>query len=336
MISIEGRPLGGFKFIDLFAGLGGFRLALESLGAKCVFSSEIDEHVAKVYEQNFGDKPAGDITKIEASDIPDHDILCGGFPCQPFSIAGQKKGFDDARGTLFFDIMRIVDAKKPRVVFLENVANLASHDNGKTFDVISNMLDEAGYHIFCGVLNASDYGIPQARKRYYIIAYYSHVRNKLCPLYLKHTKIFAYQPCIKPRCVEDILLDSASTSHLLIERKDVILREGAIDHVNADSTAKKVVRVGHVGKGGQGERIYSIRGQAITLTAYGGGVFSKTGGYFTKEGVRRLHPRECARLMGFPDDYTLDDNNARAYKQLGNSVVVDVIQHLGLSLAKVL
>ena len=147
MIAIEEKSLKGFKFIDLFAGLGGFRLALESLGAKCVYSSEWDIHAQKVYEMNFGEIPDGDITKINEKNIPDHDILCAGFPCQAFSISGKRMGFEDSRGTLFFDVARIVREKKPKVVFLENVRNFASHDGGRTLDIVKSTMLELDTHL---------------------------------------------------------------------------------------------------------------------------------------------------------------------------------------------
>ena len=160
-----------FTFIDLFAGIGGIRIAFESVGGKCVFSSEWDKYAQKTYQANFGEIPAGDITKINEKDIPTFDILCAGFPCQPFSIAGKRKGFEDTRGTLFFDIARIIKYHKPKVVFLENVKNLLNHNNGNTFKVIKETLEELGYNVFYKVLKASDYGLPQNRPRLYIVCF---------------------------------------------------------------------------------------------------------------------------------------------------------------------
>ena len=158
-----------FTFIDLFAGIGGFRIGLERLGGQCVFSSEIDRHAAATYERNFGEKPAGDITRIHPDEVPLHDVLCGGFPCQPFSVSGKQRGFEDARGTLFFEVMRLVAAKRPRAVFLENVANYARHQNGDTLKRTVDMLEEEGYRVSHAILNASDFGVPQARRRLYIV-----------------------------------------------------------------------------------------------------------------------------------------------------------------------
>ena len=157
----------GFKFIDLFCGLGGFRIAFEKVGGKCVFSSDIDEAVQKVYENNFGEVPHGDITKIDAQDIPDHDVLCAGFPCQPFSTAGRRLGFEDTRGTMFFEVARILKEKKPTCFILENVKGLTNHDSGKTLETILNTLDEIGYDVKYSVLNAKDYNVPQNRERWY-------------------------------------------------------------------------------------------------------------------------------------------------------------------------
>ena len=152
------------KFIDLFAGIGGFRYALESFGCKCVFSSEWDKYCQESYNLNFGEIPYGDITKIDEKDIPNFDILCAGFPCQPFSISGKQKGFEDTRGTLFFDIVRIVSYHKPKIIFLENVKNLKAHNGGATFEVISNTLDSLNYNIYYNVLNAKDFNLPQNRE----------------------------------------------------------------------------------------------------------------------------------------------------------------------------
>lgn len=322
MIHIEKNTLNGYTFIDLFAGLGGFRLALESLGAKCVYSSEWDKFAQKVYSENFGDIPDGDITKIDANAIPNHDILCAGFPCQAFSISGKQRGFEDSRGTLFFDIARIVRRKKPKVIFMENVKNFATHDNGKTLQVVQSTIESLGYSFHYKVLNATDYGVPQKRERIYMVCF----KNDL------HLNEFSFpKPLPLTKCVENLLLDETSVSNLYIERPDIYyyLKDEKIEN-------KKSIRLGIVNKGGQGERIYSTKGIAITLSANGGGVFSKTGGYLINGKPRKLHPRECARLMGFPDSYKLSQNQNQAYKQLGNSVVVDVLQYIAIEIGKTL
>ena len=171
MIDVKNKNLTGLKFIDLFAGLGGFRLALESFGAKCVYSNEWDKYAQEVYQMNFGDKPEGDITLVDENSVPDHDILCAGFPCQAFSISGKQKGFEDSRGTLFFDVARIVKAKNPKVVFMENVKNFASHDNGNTLKVVRNTMVDLGYDFYSDVLNSLDFGIPQKRERIYMVCF---------------------------------------------------------------------------------------------------------------------------------------------------------------------
>lgn len=312
MVDIKEKLLDGYTFIDLFAGLGGFRIALESLGANCVYSNEWDEPVKQVYADNFGDVPEGDITKIDENTIPDHDILCAGFPCQAFSISGKQRGFDDSRGTLFFDVARIVKAKMPKVVFLENVKNFASHDGGRTLEVVQETMDELGYTFNQRVLNATDYGVPQKRERIYMVCF----RKDL------NVNEFTYpSPFPLTKHVEDFLLDDEKeVEDLYIDRPDTYI------NCEDNNYSNTTIRLGIVNKGGQGERIYSTKGIAITLSAYGGGVFSKTGGYLVNGKTRKLHPRECARIMGFPDSYKISPSNHQAYKQFGNSVVIDVLQ----------
>lgn len=323
MIEIKDKVLNGMKFIDLFAGLGGFRIALESLGAKCVYSNEWDEPVRKVYEENFGELPEGDITKVDENTIPDHDILCAGFPCQAFSISGNRKGFEDSRGTLFFDVARIVRVKKPKIVFMENVKNFATHDNGRTLAVVKNTMEELGYTFYQKVLNAVDYGIPQKRERIYMVCF----RNDI------PTRDFTYpKPFELVKHVEDFLLkDENMVKNLYVDRPDTYYNNKE-DNTYSD----KSIRLGIVNKGGQGERIYSTKGIAITLSAYGGGAFAKTGGYYINGKARRLHPRECARIMGFPDSYKICESSNQAYKQFGNSVVIDVLQMIGIQIGKAL
>jgi DNA (cytosine-5)-methyltransferase 1 len=313
MIKIENKNLSGYTFIDLFAGLGGFRIALESLGAKCVYSNEWDEPVRRVYENNFGDIPEGDITKVDENTIPDHDILCAGFPCQAFSISGKQKGFEDSRGTLFFDVARIVKAKKPKIVFMENVKNFATHDNGQTLEVVKATMEELGYTFNQRVLNAVDYGVPQKRERIYMVCF----RDDLSIDEFEYPKPFKLT-----RYLEDFLLDDESmVQDLYVDRPDTYY-----NGVEDNKYSNKSIRLGTVNKGGQGERIYSTKGIAITLSAHGGGIFAKTGGYLINGRPRKLHPRECARIMGFPDTYELCESQSQAYKQFGNSVVIDVLQ----------
>lgn len=323
MIEISKFTLKNFTFIDLFAGLGGFRLALESLGAKCVYSSEWDEPVRKIYTKNFGDVPAGDITKIDENSVPNHDILCAGFPCQAFSISGKQRGFEDSRGTLFFDVARIIKAKKPKVVFLENVKNFATHDGGKTLEVVKETIKELGYTFHQKVLNSVDYGIPQKRERIYMICF----RNDLNVSTFEFPKAFELK-----RHVEDFLIeDEKMLEKLYVKRDDTYF-----NNVEDSKYSNKSIRLGIVNKGGQGERIYSTKGIAITLSAYGGGVFAKTGGYLINGKTRKLHPRECARIMGYPDSYIISENFNQAYQQFGNSVVIDVLQLIAINIGDVL
>ena len=321
MIDIQKKYFEGMTFIDLFAGLGGFRLALESLGAKCVYSNEWDEPVQRVYEKNFGEVPEGDITQVDEKTIPDHDILCAGFPCQAFSISGKQRGFEDSRGTLFFDVARIVKEKQPKIVFMENVKNFATHDNGHTLEVVKSTMEELGYIFFQKVLNAVDYGVPQKRERIYMVCF----RNDL------GITDFSYPKAIKlTKHVEDFLLDDEE----MVKDLYVIRPDTYYNGVEDNEYRNKSIRLGTVNKGGQGERIYSTKGIAITLSAYGGGIFAKTGGYLINGKPRKLHPRECARIMGYPDSYKIADSMNQAYKQFGNSVVIDVLQYTAIEIGK--
>jgi DNA (cytosine-5)-methyltransferase 1 len=323
MINNLAKALSKMTFIDLFAGIGGFRLALESLGATCVYSSEWDKQAQKVYELNYGEVPNGDITQIDEKSIPGHDILCAGFPCQAFSISGKQKGFEDSRGTLFFDVARIVRAKRPKVVFMENVKNFAVHDEGRTLQVVQTIMEDLGYKFYQKVLNSTDYGIPQKRERIYMICFRDDLK----------VENFKYpQPFALTKHVEDFLLEDESlVQNLYVSRADTYMNN-TIDN----KYSNKSIRLGIVNKGGQGERIYSIKGIAITLSSYGGGVFAKTGGYLINGKTRKLHIRECARIMGYPDTYKLAHSNNQAYKQLGNSVVIDVLQLIAVEISKVI
>lgn len=323
MIEIKKKLLKNYTFIDLFAGLGGFRLALESLGAKCVYSNEWDIEAQKIYAENFGEIPDGDITQVDEKTIPNHDILCAGFPCQAFSISGNQKGFEDSRGTLFFDVARIVKEKKPKVVFMENVKNFASHDNGKTLATIKLTMENLGYNFNHKVLSAVDFGIPQKRERIYMVCF----RNDIAAKKFNYPKAFELK-----KHIEDILIkDEEMLEPLYVNRPDTFFNNKK-DNTYSD----KPIRLGIVNKGGQGERIYSTKGIGITLSAYGGGVFAKTGGYLINGKTRKLHPRECARLMGYPDTYKISPNRNQAYQQFGNSVVIDVLQLIGIEIGTTL
>lgn len=322
MIEVKSKIFEGYSFIDLFAGIGGFHMALESFGAICVYANEWDKYAQDVYEKNFNLRPDGDITKVDENKIPDHDILCAGFPCQAFSISGKQLGFKDSRGTLFFDVARIVKAKNPKIVFLENVKNFATHDSGRTIKVVEATMRELGYSFHYAILNAVDYGVPQKRERVYMVCF----RNDIDDFYFRFPLPFKLT-----KHVEDFLLDEDTTKHLVINRDDI-----SYTNVHDESYSDKSIRLGIVNKGGQGERIYSVKGIAITFSAYGGGVFSKTGGYLVNGKARKLHPRECARLMGYPDTYKISPRESQAYKQFGNSVVIDVLQYILLEIKKVL
>ena len=316
------------KFIDLFAGIGGFHTAISSLGATCVFASEWDKHAAAIYDKNYGLKPNGDITKIDADDIPTHAMICGGFPCQAFSISGKKLGFMDTRGTLFFEVARIAQAHQPSVLFLENVQNFARHNGGKTLKTVEGVLTDMGYTVFHKVINAAEMGFPTARKRIYIVAFrndlgvtaehfnFPEAVNKTEPLkkYLQKKA----EPCTE--ISSSVLFNSAR-----LKTKDVAKRLA--------QRPCQPLRIGTIGKGGQGDRVYSAEGPAITLSAYGGGNAAKTGAYLIAGKVRKLTPRECANIMGFPKKFKYDSNKNQAYKQFGNSVVVGVIRLIGEQIA---
>lgn len=303
-----------YTFIDLFAGIGGFRTALEKKGMKCVFSSDIDIKAQEAYFKNFGETPKGDITEISEKKIPAHDILCAGFPCQSFSISGQSKGFDDDRGRLFYEIVRIAQYHQPHVLLLENVKNILTIDNGSVIKTIETKLDEIGYTLNKHILNASYFGIPQSRERVYFVGLRKHnkTKNKLTykPPKESYKKIY----------LENILEKKVDEA-LFIDRKDMVIDFEDKKH------ALEPIRVGHVNKGGQGERIYSQKGHAITLSAFGGGAGARTGLYLVKEKVRRLSIDECKTLMGFPQDFYVSDG-MQGYQQLGNAVIPPMIGHV--------
>ena len=469
------KYLKGLKFIDLFAGIGGFRLALESLGAECVYSNEWEKYACETYKANFGEVPEGDITKVDAKTIPDHDILCAGFPCFPagalvltdqgfkaiekiqvgdkvlthkgryrsvvrvgvkehastiilrgigdsaiectpnhpflasstaqfgevqevldeeeekwvdaehmvgkkwlsmftddgyraddnigkwlpclskeegrsdvtvynmeveedhsytidgiavhncqaFSISGRQQGFADTRGTLFFDVARIIREKKPAIVFMENVKNFAAHDGGRTILVIQKTMEQLGYSFDYKVLNAVDFGAPTARERCYMVCF----RNDLGIDNFK----FPERADVAKRYVKDILEpESEATKAMYAKRSDMVFTRKDIR-----TPVSRPVQLGYVGKGRQGERIYSTKGTAITLSAHGGGCFAKTGGYLIKnKKVRKLTPRECARVMGFPETFVPHPRMSQAHQQFGNSVVVDVLQYVAKAFGK--
>lgn len=312
------KILKNIKFIDLFSGIGGFRLSLESYGAKCVFSCDNNKFACETYKTNFGDNSYCDITKIDEKIIPDHDILCAGFPCQAFSISGKQKGFEDIRGTLFFDLVRIIKYKKPSILFLENVNNLLIHDNGNTFKKMEKTLSELNYTIFFKVLNSSEFGLAQSRKRIYILGF---EKNKFKNINFDFPKSFDSNII-----VNNILVKSDDLGKYYISKKDINIK--SICTQNNLILSNKPIKIGKMGKGGQGERIYSVFGKAITLSAEGGGPGSKTGAYLVNDFVRKLTPRECARLQGFPDDFKITVSDNQAWKQFGNTVSINVLQSI--------
>ena len=307
------------NYIDLFAGIGGFHLALSNFNTNCVFASEWDKDCQDVYFENFNIRTHGDITKIDEKEIPPHDILCAGFPCQAFSISGKRLGFKDTRGTLFFDVARIAKYHKPKVLILENVKNFKEHDNGKTLSTVLSTLDEIGYNTFYDILSASDYGVPQKRERIYLVSFKKNLKIK--------DFNFSNQRKIES-ILKDIVLPDKETKEYLIKRNDIYLNNQSPVKDMFGNYPKKSIRVGIVNKGGQGERIYSQFGHAIALTAYGGGVGAKTGLYQINNKIRKLAPRECARLFGFPEDFKLHKKDSVSYKQFGNSVVVNVLKNI--------
>lgn len=323
MIKVTEQYLKGLSFIDLFAGIGGFHYALSSYGAECLYASEWDKPAQETYFANFGVMPSGDITKIAAEEIPPHDILCGGFPCQAFSVSGKRLGFDDTRGTLFFDIARIVKHHNPKVVFMENVKNLVRHDKGRTFKVVCGTMEELGYTMFSKVLNSGDFGVPQHRERIYMVCF----RNDIL-----QGGTFTF-PYVKEVSALKYLLEKKPKDAKVINRKDIQIYKKVS---NIEELPNRPIQIGIVNKGGQGERIYDPIGHAITLSAYGGGAGAKTGLYLVNGVVRKLSSRECARLQGFPDDFIIHPNQQQAYKQFGNSVTINVLQHIVGEISKTL
>ncbi|WP_417910389.1 DNA (cytosine-5-)-methyltransferase [Candidatus Electronema sp. PJ] len=288
------------RYIDLFAGVGGFRYAMQraaaefGLAAECVFSSEIDKECQRVYQANFGELPQGDITAIPAASIPEHDILLAGFPCQPFSIIGQRKGFQDARGTLFFEIARILDAKKPSVFVLENVKLLAGHNKGETLRTILEILRELGYNAGYKILNALDFGLPQKRERIFLVGF-----RKPCLFQWPAAKMHM-------RPLKDILEHEVAEEYFASEhiRKKRLSRK----QPSAEPT------IWHENKSG------NISAYPFSCALRAGASYN----YLLVNGERRLTAREMFRLQGFPEDFKIISSYAQARKQAGNSLPVPV------------
>jgi DNA (cytosine-5)-methyltransferase 1 len=288
-----------FKFIDLFAGIGGIRLGFESQGGECVFSSEWDKHAQDTYEANFGDKPDGDITEIEPSNIPNHDILLGGFPCQAFSICGEQKGFSDTRGTLFFNIEQILKTKKPYAFMLENVKNLKSHDKGRTFKTIINHLEDLGYYVHHTVLNSLDFGVPQKRERTIIVGFKENI-------FFKFPKPLGIIPKL-----EDILESDED-----IEQKHFVSEDIRLKRMAKVKPNYPIPSIWHENKSG------NISALKYSCALRAGASYN----YLVVNGIRRPTPRELLRLQGFPDSFKIVVPYTQLRKQAGNSVSVPVMK----------
>lgn len=311
-------------FIDLFCGIGGIRLGMESQGFKCVMSSDINIECQKTYKANFNEIPLGDITKIDEKDIPDHDILCAGFPCQPFSISGKQKGFEDVRGTLFFDICRIIKEKKPKIVFLENVKHLIHHDHGRTLSVILENLNSLGYETSWKILNASDFGVPQNRERIIIIG------SRIGKFDFEKINIIPKVKLIDFLDTDGIFEFLDPSEYTLLTDVKQQPRSGLIFAGYRNKSIRKVgVRLGteHLSRvHKQPNRIYSVYGVHPTLPSQ-----ETSGRYFilTKDNqVRKLTLNECWAIMGFPKTYKKISAVSEQYKQLGNSVCVPMISEV--------
>jgi len=316
------KDKGGFTFIDLFAGIGGMRIAYEKAGGTCVYSNEWNKFSQQTYFANFGEQPDGDITKIDADTIPDHDILVAGFPCQPFSIAGVSKknslgratGFEDkTQGTLFFDVCRILKAKRPKAFMLENVKNLCSHDHGNTFRVIQESLEELNYQVFYQVIDGQNF-VPQHRERIVIVGFDRERYGSNIDF------SFDVKPVEPKPVLKDILESEVDDRYTLSDKLWDYLQKYAAKHKAAGN--------------GFGYGIAPLDGVARTLSAR----YYKDGSEILIEqkgkNPRRLTPRECARLQGFPDSFKIPVSDNQAYRQFGNSVVVPLMTAVAKKVVK--
>jgi DNA (cytosine-5)-methyltransferase 1 len=307
------------RIIDLFSGIGGFRIAFESLGCTCVFSSDIDQWANETYFINFGEYPKGDITKIDSEEIPDHDILCAGFPCQPFSLAGRRLGFSDTRGTLFFEIERILKDKNPKAFLLENVRGLVNHDNGNTFKTIKTSLTDLGYNVFHRVLNTKDYGIPQNRERIFLVGFKDKVN-------------FEFPKPVKQRLLISSILETQVEGHFLSD-----IASGHVDKHYDEYKKKKKINRNHplfATEIRPSRCVLRNDGIAPCLTAKMGTGGNNVPVLVSKK--RKLTVRECLRLQGFPDNFKMKDNYSQSYKQIGNSVTVPVIKSIAKEMMRYL
>ena len=289
--------INNFTFIDLFAGIGGFHQAASSFGGLCVFASEIDMQAQNAYAANYNIQPRGDITKIDAAAIPDHDILFAGFPCQPFSIIGDMKGFEDTRGTLFFDIVRILKVKKTKMFMLENVKQLSTHNKGSTLKTIIKTLEALGYKVYWKVLNALDFGLPQKRERTIIVGF------------LDHSVVFKFPAGV----------GAGNLTNILEPEKDIDPKFFASDHIVKKRmerhTSKHNPSIWHENKAG------NITSYPFSCALRAGASYN----YLLVNGKRRPTLRELLRLQGFPDSFKIVCNDSQTRKQAGNAVPVNVI-----------
>lgn len=303
-----------YKFIDLFAGIGGFRLAFDNLSCECVMSSEIDIEATKTYEANFGDKPLGDICAIKS--IPYHSILLAGFPCQPFSLAGKRKGFEDTRGTLFFEILRILKSNKPKSFLLENVAGLINHDKGNTFQVILNSLKGLGYKVFYEVINSKDLGIPQNRSRIYIVGFLNKRAKFTFPKPIFNIELediidWNNLECNLSPTVLNHIKNHSSSGLLINQGKLSLITEMRPSRCNSRGDGISPCLTAKMGTGGNNiPVIYSLK--------------------------RTLSLEEALQIMTFPKDFKLPNSKMASYKQIGNSVVTQYVQSIGEVMIKTL
>ncbi|HNV61813.1 MAG TPA: DNA cytosine methyltransferase [Candidatus Cloacimonas acidaminovorans] len=302
-----------FTFIDLFAGVGGTRMGFEMVGGECVFTSEWDSSCQKTYQANFGEMPYGDITKIDENEIPDFDILVAGFPCQPFSSIGKRQGFKHAtQGTLFYDVLRIIKNKKNKAFLLENVQGLVTHDNGNTFKIIIKSLEEIGYKVFHKILNASEYGVPQQRKRIYIVGFKKDL--------FKDKKInFSFPGGNKNKVFISDYLEKNVKGYSISEhlQKNYLFKKDDGRPVILDKNSKIQVKT-----------LVSSYHKIQRLT----GTFVKDG----ETGIRLLSENECKAIMGFPKNFIIPVSRTQMYRQMGNSVVVPVIKAIAGEIVKTL
>jgi DNA (cytosine-5)-methyltransferase 1 len=303
------------KFIDLFCGLGAFHYVLRKYNGKCVFACDIDEGVRNIYHKNYHIMPHGDINNIDVNNIPEHDLLCAGFPCQSFSIAGKKEGFNDkTKGNLFFRILDIIDAKLPQIVILENVKNIITINNGNILKRIVSELEQREYKVSFKIMNSVYYGSPQCRERVFIVA-----------LQGKENFMFPNDDKTNIKVVRDII----DTHQAIISNN--IMQKYKIEKIESKSKEYKPKMIYKLinkktEKGGrQGERVYDISHPGATICASSGGPGSKTGLYLIDDTVRRLNVKECLKMFGFPDDYIFDVDENKMLFYLGNSIVTNVI-----------